>query len=105
MMTHVRLIVTVILSAASAFRLQAVDTDRLGDGLPEGAIARLGVARPRWNPYVAAAVPHEGGTVVTADDDLNVCHWDRTPGCGQERTTRHPSPATWRRAAPAWLVP
>src|SRR5438105_11370960 len=52
---------------------------RADDALPDGAVARLGVARPRWNAQVVAAFP-DGQTVITADDGLNVCRWDLATG-------------------------
>jgi WD40 repeat protein len=56
----------------------------LNDALPDRAVARLGVVRPRWNYVTAHAFPTPT-TLVTADDSLNVYTWDLATG----RILRH----------------
>ncbi|HLW65116.1 MAG TPA: hypothetical protein VKS79_07305 [Gemmataceae bacterium] len=56
----------------------------LEDALPDRAIARLGVMRPRWNYVTAHAFPTPT-TLITADDTLNVYYWDLATG----RILRH----------------
>ena len=59
MTSHTRFAAVVLLAAACEVPVRAAD----GDALPDGAVARLGVARPRWNAQVVAAFP-DGQTVI-----------------------------------------
>ena len=84
MTTPIRFTIALVLGVAGAVPLGAGEPAPPGDALPDGAVARLGVARPRWNFYTATAFSRDGA-LVTADDSLNLYHWDLATG----RVLRH----------------
>jgi WD40 repeat protein len=63
-------------------RVSAVRTDRFGDPLPEGAVARLGTVRWRLDGDLAdaMAVSRDGKTLVTANARSGVTVWDMATG-------------------------
>ncbi|HEV3142299.1 MAG TPA: WD40 repeat domain-containing protein, partial [Gemmataceae bacterium] len=68
-----------ILLTVATTAVPAADPPTTADAIPDRAVARLGVVRPRWNYATAHAFPSPG-VLVTADDALTVCHWDLATG-------------------------
>ena len=83
-MRHLGNALTLSLLGLTWLQIRAGDTVPRADALPERAVARLGVVRPRWNYVTAHAFPSTH-TLITADDSLNVFHWDIASG----RILRH----------------
>src|SRR6516165_8525569 len=67
--------------AGIAYHGEAVQrTDRYGDPLPEGAVARLGSARLRHAYLSDFVLLPDGRTVLTAGGDRLVRFWDLATG-------------------------
>lgn len=60
-------------------------TDRYGDPLPKGAVARLGTIRLRHEPgIIAIRFSNDGESVLSVGYDLTVRAWDVKTGAGRE---------------------
>src|SRR5262245_40531836 len=87
--------------AAAPFAIAADPprTDRYGDPLPEGAVARIGSARLRHGGLFivdALAFSPDGKSLVSGDRDRGLCIWDVASG---KRIRRFEGPKGWPFAA------
>ncbi|HEY7312346.1 MAG TPA: hypothetical protein VH643_23485 [Gemmataceae bacterium] len=55
-------------------------TDRYGDPLPEGAIARLGTVRYRWSMHSTPVFAPDGKTLISCGWDNTIRIWEATTG-------------------------
>jgi RNA polymerase sigma factor (sigma-70 family) len=70
-------------------------SDRLGDPLPSGAVARLGTHRLRHPGTVeAVAFSPDGAILVSAGEDQTIRLWDRATGKEVRTLTGHQGPVT-----------
>src|SRR5262249_22194158 len=70
-------------------------TDRLGDPLPAGAVARMGTHRLRYQGNAnAVAFSPDGKTVVVAGDDQTIRLWDRATSKEVRSLNGHRGPVT-----------
>src|SRR5262249_49114830 len=70
-------------------------TDRFGDPLPPGALARMGTERLRHpSPLHALAFSPEGAILIAADEDQPIRLWDRETGKEIRRLTGHKGAVT-----------
>ena len=84
-MLHRGILLTCVFLGALAVHASAAEnepkTDRHGDALPAGAVARLGTVRWRQGAEVSfAAFLPDGKTVVSVGDDQTICLWEFPSG-------------------------
>jgi WD40 repeat protein len=73
-----------LLTALTAGPAGSDHVDRLGDALPEGAVARLGTARLRHGASIQSiAYAADGSTLASAAEDGSIFLWD--PATGKRR--------------------
>jgi hypothetical protein len=75
--------------AGPAHEAKAARTDRFGDPLPEGAVARLRTVAARPRGILAVAFSPDGATIVSGGEDGQVCLWDAATGSETRQFRAH----------------
>ncbi len=88
-----------LLFAASDLVAQT-GTDRFGDPLPPGALARLGTTRFRHEGRVFNVAVSADSRIIAAGGELTVCVWDTTTGQELQRLPGNPVSSTSVALAP-----